>query len=119
MAGTTSGTDKAMAGTAAKPPAVTTISTAGRLSAAKQQTFSEKGTRQGTSQHSRPQCNGELSNSLLPNREPADATPKTAATTTGRVSTTVGWIPTASTSANTESSALSPPTSYTVGPMGI
>ena len=85
MAGTTSGTDTAMAGTAANPPAMATIPTAGRLSADKQPTFSEKGTRQGTRQHSGPQCNGELSNRRLPNREPAHATPTTAAITTGWV----------------------------------
>ena len=51
MAGTKSGTATAMAGIAAKPPAVATTSTAGRLSAAKQLSFSAKGTRQGTRQH--------------------------------------------------------------------
>ena len=98
MAGTTSGTDTAMAGIATKPPAVATISTAGRLSAAKQPKLSAKGTRQGTRQHSGPQCHGELSYRRLTHREPANATPTTAATTTGRVSTTSGWIPTATTS---------------------
>ena len=87
MTVTTSGTNTAMAGTAAKPPAMVTIPTAGRLSAAKQPTFSAKGTQQGTRQHSRPQCNGELSNMRLPSRGPEHATPTTSATTSGRIST--------------------------------
>ena len=54
MAGTTSGTNTAMVGTSAKTPSMSTIPTAGRLSASKQPTFSAKGTRQGTRQHSGP-----------------------------------------------------------------
>ena len=57
MLSTTSSTATAMAVTATNPPAVATIATAGRISAAKQSSFSEKWTRQGTRQH-RPQCNG-------------------------------------------------------------
>ena len=89
MTGTPSGTNTAMADTAAQPPAMDTIPTAGSILATQQQTFSAKGARQGTRQRSEPQCNGTVSTRRLPIRVPAHATPATAATTarTGRIST--------------------------------
>ena len=94
MAGTTSGTNTAMSGTTTNSPAIETITTAERLSAAKQPTFSAKGERQWKRQHSGPQCNSALSNRQLLSRGPAHATPTTAATTAGRISTTAGRIST-------------------------
>ena len=88
MAGTPHGTNTAMAGTAAKPTTMATITTAGSLSATKQPKFSAKGTRQGTRQRSVPQCNGAVSNRRLPSRGPVHATPTTEATIAGRISTT-------------------------------
>ena len=97
MAGTKSGTATTMATAAATPPEVASIPTAGRVSSAKQKSFSAKGSRQRTRQHG-AQLNDSIPNGRIQDRGPANATPTTAATTTGRVPTPARRIPTSSTS---------------------
>ena len=76
-----------VAGTAAQPPEMGTVPATGSLSATQQPPFSTKWTWQGPRQRSRNHHNGTVSTRRLPRRGPMHATPATAATTAGRIST--------------------------------